>query len=360
MIKLIDKLKSIEKRYETLSKELSKKEIISNPELFKKYSREFKELGDIVELYRRLKTVEREIEEAEELKNGSDPEMKELAVSEIKELSEEKEKLIKDIKKLLVPKDPMEGKNIIVEIRAGVGGDEAALFAHDLFKMYFNYAEKKGWKVEIMDSHPTDIGGLKEIVFSVSGKDVYKHMKYESGVHRVQRVPETEASGRIHTSTATVAVLPEAEEVDVQINPEDLRIDIYHSSGHGGQNVQKVATAIRIIHKPTGIMVTCQDERSQLQNKIKAMRILRARLYDLYRTQKEQEVISQRRAQIGRGNRNERIRTYNYPQGRVTDHRINLSLYNLEEIMEGNLDELINALIEAEQQERLEMLEKGK
>ncbi|MCD6426750.1 MAG: peptide chain release factor 1 [Caldisericaceae bacterium] len=357
---MIDKLKSIEKRYEDLSKELSKKEIISNPELFKKYSKEFKELGDIVELYRRLKDAEKEIKEAKELLNNDDPEIKELAENEIEVLTAEKEMLIKEIKKLLVPKDPMEGKNIIVEIRAGVGGEEAALFAHDLFKMYFGYAEKKGWKVEIMDSHPTDIGGLKEIVFSVSGKDVYKHMKYESGVHRVQRVPETEASGRIHTSTATVAVLPEAEDVDVKINPDDLRIDIYHSSGHGGQNVQKVATAIRIIHKPTGIMVTCQDERSQLQNKIKAMRILRARLYDLYRTQKEQEVVSQRRAQIGRGNRNERIRTYNFPQGRVTDHRINLSLYNLEEIMEGNLDELINALMEAEQQERLEMLEKGK
>lgn len=357
---MIDKLKSIEKRYEDLSKELSKKEIISNPELFKKYSKEFKELGDIVELYRRLKDAEKGIEEAKELLNNDDPEIKELAEKEIEVLTAEKKMLMKEIKKLLVPKDPMEGKNIIVEIRAGVGGEEAALFAHDLFKMYFGYAEKKGWKVEIMDSHPTDIGGLKEIVFSVSGKDVYKHMKYESGVHRVQRVPETEASGRIHTSTATVAVLPEAEDVDVKINPDDLRIDIYHSSGHGGQNVQKVATAIRIIHKPTGIMVTCQDERSQLQNKIKAMRILRARLYDLYRTQKEREVVSQRRAQIGRGNRNERIRTYNFPQGRVTDHRINLSLYNLEEIMEGNLDELTNALMEAEQQERLEMLEKGK
>ncbi len=357
---MIDKLKSIEERYEQLSRELSKKEIVSNPELFKKYSKEFKELGDIVAFYRRLKDIEKELKEAEELKNSDDPEMRDLAEGEIKELLSEKERINGEIKKLLIPKDPMEGKNIIVEIRAGVGGDEAALFAHDLFKMYFNYAEKKGWKVEVMDSHPTDIGGLKEIVFSVSGKDVYKHMKYESGVHRVQRVPETEASGRIHTSTATVAVLPEAEEVDVQINPDDLRIDIYHSSGHGGQNVQKVATAIRIIHKPTGIMVTCQDERSQLQNKIKAMRILRARLYDLYSRQQEQELVSQRRAQIGRGNRNERIRTYNFPQGRVTDHRINLSLYNLEEILEGNLDELINALIEAEQQERLEMLEKGK
>ena len=356
---MIDKLESIEKRYEELSKSLSQKEVISNTELYKKYSKEFKELGDIVELYRKLKTVNKELKEAEDLAKSDDPEMKELAKQEIDDLTSEKEKILSDIKKLLLPKDPMEGRNIIMEIRAGVGGDEAALFAHDLFKMYFNYAEKKGWKVEIMDSHPTDIGGLKEIVFSISGKDVYKYLKYESGVHRVQRVPETEASGRIHTSTATVAVLPEAEEVDVKINPEDLRIDIYHSSGHGGQNVQKVATAIRIIHKPTGIMVTCQDERSQLQNKIKAMRILRARLYDLYQKQSEEKIVSQRRAQIGRGNRNERIRTYNFPQGRVTDHRINLSLYNLEEILEGNLDELVNALIEAEQKERLEMLEKG-
>ncbi len=357
---MFDRLKSIEERYEALSKELSKKEVIANPELFKKYSIEFKELGDIVTLYRKLKNINKEIEEAEELLKSDDNEMHALAEAELEDLKAEKEKTEEEIKKLLIPKDPMEGKNIIVEIRAGVGGEEAALFAHDLFKMYFGYAERKGWKVEVMDSHPTDIGGLKEIVFSVSGKNVYKYMKYESGVHRVQRVPETEASGRIHTSTATVAVLPEVEDVDVKIDPDDLRIDVYHSSGHGGQNVQKVATAIRIIHKPTGIMVTCQDERSQLQNKIKAMRILRARLYDLYQSQKENEIVSQRRAQIGRGNRNERIRTYNFPQGRVTDHRINLSLYNLEEIMSGDLDELINALIEEEQKERLKLLEKGK
>ena len=357
---MLDKLGSIEERYERLSKELSKKEIISNPELFKKYSIEFKELEDIVNLYREIKAINKEIEESKDLMNSNDEEMQNLAKSEFEELTERKNQVLAEIKKLLVPRDPMEGKNIIVEIRAGVGGEEAALFAHDLFKMYFGYAERKGWKVEIMDSHSTDIGGLKEIVFSVSGKNVYKYMKYESGVHRVQRVPETESSGRIHTSTATVAVLPEAEDVDVQINPEDLRIDVYHSSGHGGQNVQKVATAIRIIHKPTGIMVTCQDERSQLQNKIKAMRILRARLYDFYQMQKESEIVSKRRAQVGRGNRNERIRTYNFPQGRVTDHRINLSLYNIEAIMNGQLDELVSALIEEEQKERLEMLEKGK
>ena len=285
---------------------------------------------------------------------SDDEEIRELSEGELERLQNEKERILSDLKILLIPKDPYEGKNIIMEIRAGVGGEEAALFAKDLYKMYLGYADRKGFKVEILDSHETDLGGFKEIVFSVSGKDVYKHLKYESGVHRVQRVPETEASGRIHTSTATVAVLPEAEEVDVEINPDDLRIDVFHASGHGGQNVQKVATAIRIIHKPTGIMVTCQDERSQMQNKMKAMRILRARLLDLYEQQKEQEITSARRAQIGRGNRNERIRTYNFPQGRVTDHRINLSLYNLPEIMEGNLDELINALMENERAQLLE------
>ncbi len=357
---MIDTLKSIEKRYEALSEKLSQKEVIYNPELFKKYSIEFKELGDIVTLYRKLKIVDKELEEAKEIINADDKEMRSLAELEAKDLILQRENIISDIRALLIIKDPMEGKNIIVEIRAGVGGEEAALFAHDLFKMYFAYAEIKGWKIEIMDSHSTDIGGLKEIVFSASGKNVYKYMKYESGVHRVQRVPETESSGRIHTSTATVAVLPEVGDVDVQIDPEELRVDVYHSSGHGGQNVQKVATAIRIIHKPTGIMVTCQDERSQLQNKIKAMRILRARLFDFYQREEEQKIISQRRAQVGRGNRNERIRTYNFPQGRVTDHRINLSLYNLEGIMNGDMDELIKALTEEEQKEQLEMLEKGK
>jgi len=357
---VIDKLRNIEERYNALSKKLSTKEVTSNPELFKKCSIEFKKLDDIVALYKRLKNVDKELDEAKEIIKTEDKEMRTLAESEIKNLVLQRKQIISDIRSLLVTKDPMEGKNIIVEIRAGVGGGEAALFAHDLFKMYFAYAEIKGWKIEIMDSHSTDIGGLKEIVFSVSGKNVYKYMKYESGVHRVQRVPETESSGRIHTSTATVAVLPEVGDVDVQIDPDDLRIDVYHSSGHGGQNVQKVSTAIRIIHKPTGIMVTCQDERSQLQNKIKAMRILRARVFDLYQRKEEQKIVSQRRAQVGRGNRNERIRTYNIPQGRVTDHRINLSLYNLEGIMNGNLDELIKALIEEEQKEQLEILEKGK
>lgn len=351
---MIDKLEKTIERYNELSRLLSDSSVISNPELFKKYSIEYKELEPIVNLYMAYKKVESEIKDVQELLESEDEEIRELSEGELERLQNEKERILSDLKILLIPKDPYEGKNIIMEIRAGVGGEEAALFAKDLYKMYLGYADRKGFKVEILDSHETDLGGFKEIVFSVSGKDVYKHLKYESGVHRVQRVPETEASGRIHTSTATVAVLPEAEDVDVEINPDDLRIDVFHASGHGGQNVQKVATAIRIIHKPTGIMVTCQDERSQLQNKMKAMRILRARLLDLYEQQKEQEITSARRAQIGRGNRNERIRTYNFPQGRVTDHRINLSLYNLPEIMEGNLDELINALMENERAQLLE------
>ena len=351
---MIDKLEKTKDRYDELSKLLSDPSIISNQDLFKKYSIEYKELEPLVNAYFSYKSIEKEIEEIKELSNSEDEEMKALTEDELEKLEKQKEEILNQIKLLLIPKDPYEGKNIIMEIRAGVGGDEAALFAKDLYRMYFGYADRKGWKVEILDSHETDLGGFKEIIFSISGRDVYKHLKYESGVHRVQRVPETEASGRIHTSTATVAVLPEAEDVDVEINPDDLRIDVFHSSGHGGQNVQKVATAIRIIHKPTGIMVTCQDERSQLQNKNKAMRILRARLLDMYQEQKEEEITSARREQIGRGNRNERIRTYNFPQGRVTDHRINMSFYNINEIMEGDLDEIINALMENERAKLLE------
>jgi len=354
---LINKLEGILKRYNDLSKKLSDPEGISNSENFKKYSREFREVKPVVERYNELKKIEQEILGAQELLNSEDEELKLLGKEEIEILQHKKDDIISEIKILLIPKDPFENKNIIMEIRAGVGGEEAALFVKDLFRMYMAYAENKGWKTELLDSHSTDLGGFKEIIFSISGKDVYKYLKYESGAHRVQRVPETEASGRIHTSTATVAVLPEAEEVEFEINPDDLRIDVFHASGHGGQNVQKVSTAIRIVHKPTGIMVTCQDERSQLQNKLKAMRILRARLYDIFEQDKEKEIANARRAQIGRGYRNERIRTYNFPQGRVTDHRINLSIYNIQSIMEGNLDELINALIEEEQKEKFEELE---
>ncbi|MEA3313721.1 MAG: peptide chain release factor 1 [Caldisericota bacterium] len=354
-----NKLEKLVKRYDELTDLLSKQEVLSNQQLIKKYSVERKELQDIIEKFRTFLRLEKELKGASDLLMSDDPEMKKLAEKEIEALTEEKEKALKDIKLSLLPRDPMDGKNIIMEIRAGVGGDEAALFVAALYKMYTIYAEKKGWKVEIMDARPTDIGGFKEIIFSISGRNAYKRFKYESGVHRVQRVPETEASGRIHTSTVTVAVLPEAETVDLEesINPEDLRIDVYHASGHGGQNVQKVATAIRILHKPTGIMVTCQDERSQLQNKIKAMRILYARLYDFFQSQKDQEMIEKRRSQVGRGNRNERIRTYNFPQGRVTDHRINFSLYNLPSILEGEMDELLDKLIEEDEREQLKLLE---
>jgi peptide chain release factor 1 len=354
---LINKLEGILKRYNDLSKKLSDPEVISNSENFKKYSREFIEVKPVVERYNELKKIEQEILGAQELLNSEDEELKLLGKEEIEILQHKKDDIISEIKILLIPKDPFENKNVIMEIRAGVGGEEAALFVKDLFRMYMAYAENKSWKTELLDSHSTDLGGFKEVIFSISGKDVYKYLKYESGAHRVQRVPETEASGRIHTSTATVAVLPEAEDIEFEINPDDLRIDVFHASGHGGQNVQKVSTAIRIVHKPTGIMVTCQDERSQLQNKLKAMRILRARLYDIFEQDKEKEIASARRAQIGRGYRNERIRTYNFPQGRVTDHRINLSIYNIQSIMEGNLDELINALIEEEQKEKFEELE---
>ncbi len=354
---MINKLQAVVERYENLAKRLSDPEILSNQELFKKFSIELKEIEPLVQKYNQLNAIERDISSANELINTDDAELQELGKEELKELAEKKEKILSEIRIMLLPRDPHEGKNIIMEIRAGVGGEEAALFAGDLFRMYVAYADSKGWKTEILDAHPTDLGGFKEIIFSISGNNVYKFLKYESGVHRVQRVPETEASGRIHTSTATVAVLPEAEEVEVEINPDDLRIDVFHASGHGGQNVQKVATAIRIIHKPTGIMVTCQDERSQLQNKTKALRILRARLLDMFESEKEQKIVDERRAQIGRGKRNERIRTYNFPQGRVTDHRINLSLYNLPEIMEGKLDPLIDALIEEEQRELLESFE---
>jgi peptide chain release factor 1 len=351
VISLVGKLDKISKRYEELSHQLSDPTVINDSGLFKSYSKELKDIEPIVQKYIELKQVESSIEGIEEIVKSDDAELASLGQDELRKLNAKKEDIMGEIRLLLIPKDPIEEKNIIVEIRAGVGGEEAALFAKDLFRMYMNYAENKGWKTEVLDSHPTDIGGYKEMVFSITGKDAYKYLRYESGVHRVQRVPETEASGRIHTSTATVAVLPEAEDVDIEINPDDIRIDVFHSSGHGGQNVQKVATAVRILHNPTGIAATCQDERSQLQNKTKAMRILRARLYDLKKQELESARVNERRAQIGSGNRNERIRTYNFPQGRVTDHRSDLSLYNIQSIMEGNLDELINALIEENQKE---------
>ena len=349
-----EKLKEIESRYQEIEKKLYDEEIYKNPELLNRYVKERGELSEIVETYRKLKEVRKNIAETETLLK--DEEMKELAEEEIEKLKEEEEKLHNKLLLLLIPEDPRDKRNAIMEIRAAAGGEEAALFAADLFRMYAYYAEKRGWKIEIMDSHPTDLGGYKEIIFSVIGKGAYGDLKFESGVHRVQRVPVTEASGRIHTSTVTVAVFSEVEDIDVKIDPEDLRIDVFRASGHGGQCVQKTESAVRITHIPTGIVVTCQDERSQLKNKERALKILKARLFDMYQKKKEEEVSRERKKQVGWGERSEKIRTYNFPQNRVTDHRIGLSLYNLPEILEGNIEELINALKEEDRKRKIEEL----
>ena len=349
-----EKLEEIERRYQEIEKKLYDEKIYKNPELLNRYVKERGELSEIVETYRRLKEVRKNIAETETLLK--DEEMKELAEEEIEKLKEEEEKLHNKLLLLLIPEDPRDKRNAIMEIRAAAGGEEAALFAADLFRMYAYYAEKRGWKIEVMDSHPTDLGGYKEIIFSVIGKGAYGDLKFESGVHRVQRVPVTEASGRIHTSTVTVAVFSEVEDIDVKIDPEDLRIDVFRASGHGGQCVQKTESAVRITHIPTGIVVTCQDERSQLKNKERALKILKARLFDMYQKKKEEEVSRERKKQVGWGERSEKIRTYNFPQNRVTDHRIGLSLYNLPEILEGNIEELINALKEEDRKRKIEEL----
>ncbi|HID15293.1 MAG TPA: peptide chain release factor 1, partial [Candidatus Atribacteria bacterium] len=304
--------------------------------------------------YREYKKLNEELKENEDLlKEEKDPEMKELIKEEIKLLQDKIEKIEYKLKVLLIPKDPNDEKGVIIEIRSGTGGEEAALFAGDLFRMYSKYVEKKGWKLDIVEANSTELGGFKEVVFMVEGKGAFSRLKYESGVHRVQRVPETEAGGRIHTSAATVAVLPEAEDVEIEINPEDLRIDVYRSMGHGGQSVNTTDSAVRITHLPTGIVVTCQDEKSQLKNRAKALKVLKARLLDMEREKQERERRDLRRVQIGSGDRSERIRTYNFPQNRVTDHRIGLTLYKLDSILEGDLDELIEPLIASDTAEKL-------
>lgn len=349
-----EKLKEIEERYNEIEEKLYDENIYKNPELLNRYVKERGELSEVVETYRKLKEVKKAIKETKLLLK--DEEMRELAEEELNKLKSQEEELNSKLLVLLIPKDPRDAKNAIIEIRAAAGGEEAALFAADLFRMYAYYAEKRGWKIEIMDSHPTDLGGYKEIIFSVIGKGAYGGLKFESGVHRVQRVPVTEASGRIHTSTVTVAVFSEVEEIDIKIDPEDLRIDVFRASGHGGQCVQKTESAVRITHIPTGIVVTCQDERSQLKNKERALKILKARLFDMYQKKREEEIIKERKKQVGWGERSEKIRTYNFPQNRVTDHRIGLSLYNLPEILEGNIDELINALKEEDKKRKIEAL----
>jgi len=352
-----ERVKQLIERYNEVSKKLSDPEVVSNPGEYKKVAKEHKHLAPIAEKGAEyLKTLEQLREDREILKEG-DPELRAIVKEEIEELEEKEKQLQQELKVMLLPKDPNDDKNAVVEIRAGTGGEEAAIFAADRFRMYSKYAEKKGWKLEVLSSNETGIGGYKEIIFSLSGDSVYEAMKFESGVHRVQRVPITETSGRIHTSAASVAVLPEAEEIDIEIDPNDLRIDTYRASGHGGQHVNKVETAIRITHIPTGIVVTCQDEKSQYRNKMKAMKILRTRLLSLKQAEKEAELAEKRRSMISTGDRSVKIRTYNFPQGRVTDHRINLTLYKLNEILDGDLDELIDALRVAYTNEQIQQTE---
>ncbi|WP_323721074.1 peptide chain release factor 1 [Acetomicrobium sp.] len=356
MEKINEKLDELERKFKDLELKLSDPGVISNPHELQRLAKEHAELSKIVEKYREYKDVLRRLEDAMSLCDEDDEELKELAKEEVAQLKQVLEKLEDELAILLLPKDPDDDKSVIVEIRAGAGGEEAALFAADLYRMYVRYAERKGWKVELITANETGIGGYKEIVFRVEGRGAYSVLKYESGVHRVQRVPVTEAGGRIHTSTATVAVLPEPDEVDVEVRPEDLRIDTYRSSGAGGQHVNMTDSAVRITHIPTGIVVTCQDERSQIKNRAKAMQLLRAKLYDLELQLQHEEMAMERRGQIGSGDRSERIRTYNFPQSRVTDHRIGLTLHNLEEILDGDLDELIFALATADQMERLKLM----
>lgn len=348
---MLAKLDSLEQKFIELEKELSSPEIFQDQEKYKKISKAHSELEEIVTTYREYKNTKTQLEENKELLK--DPELKDLAEEEIKELKNKIKELEDRLKILLIPKDPLDEKNIILEIRAGTGGEEAALFAADLFRMYARYAEKKGWKVEIMEAHETGTGGFKEVIANISGKQVYSRLKFESGVHRVQRVPATESQGRIHTSAVTVAILPEAEEVDIEINPNDLRIDVYRSSGPGGQSVNTTDSAVRITHIPTGLVVTCQDEKSQHKNKAKALKVLRARLLQIKQEEQKKELDENRRSQVGSGDRSERIRTYNFPQGRVTDHRINLTIYNLEAILEGELDQVIDPLIQYFQAEAI-------
>ena len=351
----IDKLEKIKQRYEQINQLFTEPEYINDHEKIKTLNKEKSEIEEIVLVYQKYLKISKDIEGNKELiENSSDKEIIEMAESELEELKESLIKAEEELKTLLLPKDPNDDKNVIVEIRAGTGGEEAGLFANDLFRMYTRYAEIRGWKYEIIDINETGIGGLKEVIFSVSGDNVYGDLKFESGVHRVQRVPETEASGRVHTSAASVAVLPEVEDVEVEINPNDLKIDIYRSGGAGGQNVNKVETAVRITHLPTGIVVQCQDERSQLKNRQKAMKVLKARLYDLEMSKKMSEISAQRKSMVRSGDRSDKIRTYNFPQNRITDHRIGLTLYNLSEIIEGKLDDLIEQIKLADKAEKLQ------
>ena len=348
---MLDKLRAVEGRYEELCAKSEQPDFYADPKVAAKLLREKNDLEPIVDAFQAYNAALRDMEDAQELM--SDPDMKELCQETYQEAKERKEDLFRQLQILLLPKDPNDEKSVIVEIRGGVGGEESALFAHSLFRMYSMYAAKMGWTIELLNYNDTELGGVKEADFIVNGRGAYSRLKYESGVHRVQRVPETESGGRVHTSTATVAVLPEMEEVDVQINPADIEMQVYRASGAGGQHVNKTSSAVRLIHKPSGIVVACQEERSQQQNREKCMRMLASKLYEIEQERIESEHTGLRRSQVGTGMRNERIRTYNFPQGRVTDHRVNLTLYKIDAVMDGALDEIIDALATADQAEKL-------
>ena len=348
---MFDKLEDVEKRFEEISKKISDPEVIARQSEWQKLMKEHAAMVDVVEKYREYKKANEDLEQAKEMLN--DKELKELAEMEIEEIKEKLPKIEEELKILLIPKDPDDDKNIICEIRAGAGGEEAALFAGTLFRMYSMYAENRHWKIDVLNENETGLGGYKEVTFMVTGKGAYSRLKFESGVHRVQRVPDTESSGRIHTSTATVAVLPVVEDVEIEINPADVKMEVFRASGAGGQHVNKTSSAVRLIHEPTGIVAECQTERSQTQNREYAMRLLKSRIYEQEKAKQDAELANERKSQVGSGDRSEKIRTYNYPQGRITDHRIGMSIYQMENFLNGGLDEMIDNLIAADRAEKL-------